>query len=70
MVRRWFHCGDVISGQVDLYMTVGHMLGLVLFITYFMLCLALTLCMIDQSVSHIVVETSLCFSHFLPYCFF
>jgi len=22
MVQRWFHCGDVISGQVDLYMTL------------------------------------------------
>jgi len=22
MVQRWFHCGDVVSGQVDLYMTV------------------------------------------------
>ena len=21
MVRKWFHCGDVISGQVDLHMT-------------------------------------------------
>ena len=21
MIWRWFHCGDVISGQVDLYMT-------------------------------------------------
>jgi len=21
MVRRWFHCGDIISRQVDLYMT-------------------------------------------------
>ena len=23
MVQRWFHHGDVVSGQVDLYMTVG-----------------------------------------------
>ena len=22
MVQRWFHCRDVVSGQVDLYMTV------------------------------------------------
>ena len=22
MVRKWFHCGDVVSGQVDLHMTV------------------------------------------------
>ena len=22
MIRRWFYCGDVISGQVDLHMTV------------------------------------------------
>ena len=21
IVQRWFHCGDVISGQVDLHMT-------------------------------------------------
>ena len=21
MVQRWFHCGDVVSGQMDLYMT-------------------------------------------------
>jgi len=29
MVQRWFHCGDVISGQVDLYMTsVEIILGL------------------------------------------
>jgi len=24
IVRRWFHHGDIISGQVDLYMTVTH----------------------------------------------
>jgi len=24
MVWRWFHHGDVISGQVDLYMTLGY----------------------------------------------
>ena len=22
MVQRWFHCGDIVSRQVDLYMTV------------------------------------------------
>ena len=21
MIQRWFHCGDIVSGQVDLYMT-------------------------------------------------
>jgi len=24
MIRRWFHCRDVTSGQVDLHMTVHH----------------------------------------------
>jgi len=23
MVQKWFHCGNVVSGQVDLYMTVS-----------------------------------------------
>jgi len=22
IVQRWFHCGNVVSGQMDLYMTV------------------------------------------------
>ena len=29
MVWRWFHCRDVISGQVDLYMTYIHFLEVV-----------------------------------------
>ena len=27
MVQRWFHRGDVVSRQVDLYMTVGKIIG-------------------------------------------
>jgi len=27
MVQRWFHHGNVVSGQVDLYITLGQYLG-------------------------------------------
>ena len=28
MVRKWFHCGDIVSRQVDLHMTVCHLVKL------------------------------------------
>ena len=31
MIRRWFHCGDIISRQVDLHMTMFHFVTLVVF---------------------------------------